>query len=103
MIAVKNISINLSTEDNKSKAILDFSPISEIVIGDVIYLSVKGAVVELTIESDTSLSAWLDWIIATYNLLPNTSATLSRDGSDLIILGDNTDDLDIEFDLGGPS
>ena len=42
MVAVSDISISLSTEDNKSKAILDFSPINSISMGDSIYLSIKG-------------------------------------------------------------
>ena len=100
MVAVKDISISLSTEDNKSKAILDFSPINSISIGDSIYLSVKGSNVELSIESDTSLSVWLDWIVASYNILPNISANLSRDNSNIVILGNNSDNLDINLDLG---
>ena len=100
MVAVNDISISLSTEDNKSKAILDFSTISSISKGDSIYLSVKGSNLELSVESDTSLSAWLDWVIANYNLLSNTNATLSRDNSNLVILGNNSDDLDINLDLG---
>jgi len=100
MVAVKDISISLSTEDNKSKAILDFSTINSISMGDSIYLSIKGSNVELSVESDTSLSAWLDWIVASYNLLPNISANLSRDNSNIIVLGENSDDLDINLDLG---
>ena len=100
MVAVKDISISLSTEDNKSKAILDFSPINSISMGDSIYLSVKGSNVELSIESDTSLSVWLDWIVASYNILPNISANLSRDNSNIVILGNNSDNLDINLDLG---
>ena len=100
MVAVKDISISLSTEDNKSKAILDFSTINSISMGDSIYLSIKGSNVELSVESDTSLSAWLDWIVASYNLLPNISANLSRDSSNIIVLGENSDDLDINLDLG---
>ena len=41
MIAVNDISITLSTEDSKSKAILDFSPISSISSGDSISLTIK--------------------------------------------------------------
>ena len=52
------------------------------------------------LELDTSLSAWLDWIVANYNLLSDTNATLSRDNSNLVILGNNSDDLDISLDLG---
>ena len=100
MVAVKDIIINLSVEDNRSKAILDFSPIANIVKGDSIYLSVKESNIGLTVETDTSLSAWLDWVIANYNLLSNTNATLSRDNSNLVILGNNSDDLDINLDLG---
>ena len=100
MVAVSDISISLSTEDGKSKAVLDFSPISSISEGDSIYLAVKDSNVELTMESDTSLSAWLDWIIASYNLLPNISATLSRDSSNIVVLGNNSDDLGVSLDLG---
>ena len=100
MVAVKDIIIDLSVENNRSKAILDFSPIANIVKGDSIYLSVKESNIGLTVETDTSLSAWLDWVIANYNLLSNTNATLSRDNSNLVILGNNSDDLDINLDLG---
>ena len=100
MVAVKDISISLSTEDNKSKAVLDFSPINNISKGDSIYLSIKDSNIELSVESDTSLSAWLDWIVASYNLLPNISATLSRESANMIVLGENSDDLNINLDLG---
>lgn len=100
MVAVSDISISLSTEDGNSKAILDFSPISSISEGDSIYLAIKDSNVELTMESDTSLSAWLDWVVSNYNLIPNISAILSRDSSNMVVLGNNSDDLDISLDLG---
>tara|TARA_Y100001973_G_C5195446_1_gene333934 strand:- start:9 stop:320 length:312 start_codon:yes stop_codon:yes gene_type:complete len=100
MVAVKDIIINLSVEDNRSKAILDFSPIANIVKGDSIYLSVKESNIGLTVETDTSLSAWLDWIVSNYNLLSDSDASLERDGSNIIILGSNSDDLELNLDLG---
>ena len=100
MIAVNDISITLSTEDSKSKAILDFSPICSISSGDSISLTIKDFTLDLSVESNTSLSAWLDWIIANYNILSTVNATLSKSGSNLVILGDNTDDLGISLDLG---
>tara|TARA_Y100001963_G_C6517504_1_gene325042 strand:- start:161 stop:469 length:309 start_codon:yes stop_codon:yes gene_type:complete len=100
MIAVNSISITLSTEDAKSKAVLDFSPISSISEGDTIYLSVKNESIDLETSTDTSLSKWLDWIVATYNMMPNITATLSRDSSNLVVLGSNSDNLNIELDLG---
>ena len=100
MVAVSDISISLSTEDGKSKAVLDFSPISSISEGDSIYLAIKDSNVELTMESDTSLSAWLDWVIANYNLMPNVNVILSRDNSNLIVVGNNSDDLSLNLDLG---
>ena len=101
MVAVNDIAITLSTEDSKSKAVLDFSSINSIDEGDSISLSVKEGNIDLTTTIDTSLLKWLDWIVATYNLLPNVAATLSRNGSNLIILGDNSDNLNINLDLGG--
>tara|TARA_R100000458_G_C8270387_1_gene245123 strand:+ start:2051 stop:2359 length:309 start_codon:yes stop_codon:yes gene_type:complete len=100
MIAVKNISINLSAEDSKSKAVLDFSPISSIAKGDSIYLSVKNESIYLNAITDTSTTKWIDWIVSTYNMLPNAAALLSRDNSNLVVLGSNSDDLNIELDLG---
>ena len=100
MIAVNSISITLSTEDSKSKAILDFSPISSVSEGDSVYLSVKDKSIDLVSITNTSLSKWLDWIVASYNLLSDTTAVLSRDSSNLVVLGSNGDDLDIELDLG---
>ena len=100
MIAVKNISINLSTEDSKSKAVLDFSPIANIIKGDSVYLSVKDENMYLDAITNTSTTKWIDWIVSTYNMLPNATALLSRDNSNLVILGNNSDDLNIELDLG---
>tara|TARA_Y100001938_G_scaffold137444_1_gene201624 strand:- start:20987 stop:21295 length:309 start_codon:yes stop_codon:yes gene_type:complete len=100
MEKVNSIGITLSTEDNKSKAILDFSSISSINEGDTIYLSIKNDTVDLTTMNSTSLFKWLDWIIASFNMLPNTTTVLSRDSSNLVVLGANTDDLNIELDLG---
>ena len=101
MIPVNDISISLSTEDNKSKAILDFTPLIEIHVGDTIFLSIKENDIDLKCEVDTSLSNWLDWIVSSYNLKYSSITTLSRDSSSLIVLGNNLDDLNIQLDLGG--
>lgn len=101
MIPVNDISISLSTEDNKSKAILDFTPLNEIHEGDTIFLSIKENDIDLKCEVDTSLSNWLDWIVSSYNLKYSSITTLSRDSSSLIVLGNNLDDLNIQLDLGG--
>ena len=96
MVKTGDILITLSNVGNKEKAMLDFSNIS-IKSNDTIYLHVSNGEIFEIIKNDIPIDLFLDWIAATYNTQPNIDAIASKDGSNLVFIGN---DLDIKIDFG---
>lgn len=96
MIKTSDISVTLSTVDDKEKAILDFSSIN-ITKNSTVYLSASNGAIFLVAPSDISSSSFIDWIVSTYNVQDDINAEASRDGDTLILIGNN---LNLEIDMG---
>ncbi len=92
MIAVNQISI-----DN---GIIDFTPIESIAKGDYILLYAGEGILELESPSDASLDTWVAWVVNSYNMLPNTTATATLDGNKMVLTANDDNDLEIYLDLG---